>query len=138
MSSLISLHLLVTCLNFERIILLLMAFVILMKASTAIKFQVFNNHILWDSKAVTGGFLEKKLFLKIMQYSQVLDSFVNEVSDLRGCNFVKKDTPTQVFSSEYCEFLRTIILRNIYRWMLLETSKYLSIRQSELKLQFQP
>ena len=51
----------------------------------------------------------------VFKISQVLDSFVNNVADLRGCNFVKKETPTQVFCSEYCEFLRTLILRNSYR-----------------------
>ena len=39
---------------------------------------------------------------QISQYSQdVLESFFNKVTGLMACNFIKKETLTQVFSFEY-------------------------------------
>ena len=35
----------------------------------------------------------------------VLESLFNKVGGL-ACNFIKKETPTQVFSCEYCEILK--------------------------------
>ena len=36
----------------------------------------------------------------------VLESLLNNVAGLQPCNFIKKKTPTQLFSSEYCEILK--------------------------------
>ena len=55
----------------------------------------------------------KKAFLKISQNSQENTSaevtFLNKVASLMLVIlfFIKKETPTQVFSWELCEFLRT-------------------------------
>ena len=49
----------------------------------------------------------EKGFLKISQISQkipVFESLFNKVADLQACNFSKKETPTQVFFREICEF----------------------------------
>ena len=52
------------------------------------------------SEAATGGVLRKKLFLKISQYSQ------------ESCRLATllKETPIQVFSSEYCEIFKNTYL----------------------------
>ena len=53
----------------------------------------------------------KKAFLKISQDSQenpcVVVSF-NKITGLEVCNFIRKETPTQVFSCEYCEIFKNI------------------------------
>ena len=36
----------------------------------------------------------------------MLKSLFNKVAGLKACNFIKKDTSTQVFSSEYCEIFK--------------------------------
>ena len=48
----------------------------------------------WE--ATTGGVPQKKIFLKISQNLQENRS--------QGCNSIKKETPTQVFSCEFCDF----------------------------------
>ena len=45
-------------------------------------------------EAATGGFLQKKMFSKISQKLRNI------------CNFIKKETPTQVFFCELCEILQ--------------------------------
>ena len=56
----------------------------------------------------------KTAILKILQYSQetpVLESLFNKVAGIRACSLIKKETPTQVFSCEYCEILKNICKR---------------------------
>ena len=36
-----------------------------------------------------------------------------------ACNFIKKETLAQVFSCEFCEFLKTPFLAEHLRWLLL-------------------
>ena len=36
----------------------------------------------------------------------MLESLFNEAAALQACNFIKKETPTQVFSCEHCEIFR--------------------------------
>ena len=36
----------------------------------------------------------------------VLESLFDKFADPQTCNFIKKETPTQVFSCEYCEILK--------------------------------
>ena len=40
-------------------------------------------------------------FLDIHKKISVLESLFNKVTGLMACNFIKKETPTQVFSCEY-------------------------------------
>ena len=57
-----------------------------------------------SDKAATRGVLEKKVFLEISQNSQentCARAFF--LIKLQGCNFIKKETLTQVFSCEFCE-----------------------------------
>ena len=69
----------------------------------------------------------KKLFLKFCNFHRktpVLESFFNKVADL--------EAPTQVFSCEYCEILRTSVLKNICKRLLLSFIAYqfLNVRLS--------
>ena len=43
----------------------------------------------------------------------MLGSLFNNVASLQACNFVKKETPTEVFSVDIAKFLRLSILKNI-------------------------
>ena len=71
---------------------------------------MFSLEIYEFSEAATGGVLWKNLFLKISQYS-----------------FYLKETPTQDFSSEYCE-----IFKNTYfkEYLLTAASNFLKQLQS--------
>ena len=62
-----------------------------------------------NTKAANGGVLQKKLYLKIWQY-------LREKS-LRWSLFLIK---LQVFSRDIAKFLRTHILKNISKWLLLQ------------------
>ena len=49
------------------------------------------------------------MFLKISQYSHentCVGVFFNKVASLQACNFIKNETPTQVFSCEYFEIFK--------------------------------
>ena len=46
--------------------------------------------------------------------------FFNKVTDLRpACNFIKKETPAQVFSSEFCEISKNSFFTEHIWWLLL-------------------
>ena len=62
--------------------------------------------------ATTVEILKKKMFLKTLQSSQ--DNISVGVSFLRGeaCNFLKKETPTQVLSCEFCKIFKNTFLQN--------------------------
>ena len=47
----------------------------------------------------------KNFFLNIVKKTPVLESAFNKVACLKVCIFFKKETPTQLFSCEYCEIL---------------------------------
>ena len=60
-------------------------------------------------------------------------------SFLIKCNFIKKETPTQGFSCEFCKFLRTIIfLTGLFQWLILYESNdskvFLSILEVPAKI----
>ena len=91
----------------------------------------------------------KKVFLEILQNSQentcARVSFLIKLQARPLCNFIKKETLAQVFSCEFCEiskstfliehlwataFLfnsfwlwRSTIIRNIFAWVTINTSK---------------
>ena len=37
----------------------------------------------------------------------MLESLFNKAVGFQACNFIKKDTPTQVFSCEYCKIKKS-------------------------------
>ena len=45
-----------------------------------------------------------------------MESLFNKVAGLKACIFIKKETPTQVFSWEYCKTFQNTILKNIWKW----------------------
>ena len=58
------------------------------------------------------------MFLEISRNS--LENICARVSFLmKACNFIKKETLAQVFSFEFCKFLRTPFLQNTSRRLLL-------------------
>ena len=63
----------------------------------------------------------KKMFLNILQNSQ--EKTCARVSFLiklqASCNFIKKETPTQVFSCEFCEISKNTFFTEHLRWLLL-------------------
>ena len=75
----------------------------------------------------------KNLLLKISQYLQentcVGVSFFKKVTGLRPCNFIKKETPTRVFSCKICE-----IFKNTYFEEHLRTAPSESTMKKELSI----
>ena len=75
------------------------------------------------SEATTGGVLYKNVFLKSSQNSQ--ENTCARVCFLiklqaSACNFIKKETPPQVFSCEFCEVFRNIFFTEHLRRLLSE------------------
>ena len=55
----------------------------------------------------TRGVLYKKVFLEISQNSQENTcARISFLIKLQACNFIKKETLTQVFSCEFCEIFK--------------------------------
>ena len=48
----------------------------------------------------------KQVFLKISQISPMLESLFNKAAGFQTCNFIIKETPTQVDSCEYCKMFQ--------------------------------
>ena len=65
------------------------------------------------------------MFLNISQNSQentsVRVSFTGQ-----ACNFIKKETPTQMFSCEFCEIFKNTFFIEHLRWLLLYIMEYWS------------
>ena len=79
----------------------------------AISYKI-GKQLLLDSEAVAPWFSVKKAFLKILQNSQkktpVLESLFKLSCRPQASNFIKKETPTQVFSCEFCEISKNTFL----------------------------
>ena len=66
-----------------------------------------NNICMEVTETATRGVLCKKLLLKILEYSQENTCVrVSFWQSYKACNFYKQETPTQVFSCEYCEIFK--------------------------------
>ena len=66
--------------------------------------------------------LQKKLLLKILQYSQEntrLESLYNKATSIEICNFIKKRLQCRCFPDNIAKFLRTPILKNFCEKLLL-------------------
>ena len=75
-------------------------------------------------------FREIYIFCKIHKETSVLESHFNKVTGLYPPTSRKERTPTQVFSGEFCEILKTPFLQNTSRRLLLFYGKnILSIKQ---------
>ena len=86
-----------------------------------ISFFVFNNFE--TPEAATGGVSVKKVFLKVLQYSQkntCVESLFNNVASLKTCNFIKKRLQHKCFPVNSATFLRTPILKKICELVLLK------------------
>ena len=75
-------------------------------------------------EAATGGVLLKKVFLKKSQNSQG-NTWIEHLSyySSEACSFIKKETPTQVFSSEICEIFKNTFFTEHSGRLLLYISK---------------
>ena len=70
------------------------------------------------------------IFCKIHKKKPVMKSHFNKVSGLYNVTSLKKRTPTQVFSSDFCKLIKTPFLQNACRRLLLFYGKnILSIKQ---------
>ena len=82
----------------------------------------------------------KKVFLKLLHISQetlLLESLFNQVGGQKVFNFIKKETPTQVFSCEICQLFKNTFLKNICEqllWLLriLSSFWFLSLNKGYL------
>ena len=78
----------------------------------------------WSEEVALGCSVEK-VALEISLNSQgntcARVSFLIKLQ-VSACNFVKKETLAQVFSCEFCEFLRTPFLTEHLRWLLLTSA----------------
>ena len=86
-------------------------------------FFIFINHNRYCllSEAVARRCSMKKVFLEISQKltgKNLYQSLFNKVPGTT-CNFVKKETLTQVSSCEYAKFLRTPLFIEHLGWLLL-------------------
>ena len=68
-------------------------------------------------------------FCKIHKETLVLESHFNKVTGLYPATSLKERTPTQVFSGEFCEILKTPILQNTSRRLLLLYGKKFQINK---------
>ena len=63
------------------------------------------------------------MFLKISQKLTgkhlCCSFFFNKLAGLKAFNFIKNETPTQVFSSEYYEIFKNTFFTEHFRWLLL-------------------
>ena len=60
----------------------------------------------------------------------MLESPFNKVAGLRSCNFIKKETPTKVFSVEICQTFKDILF---YRTPQLAASENLDRQNLKMK-----
>ena len=59
-------------------------------------------------------------FRNIYRKTAILDSLFNKVAGLKVCNFIKKRLRHWYFPVNIAKFLRTPILKNIFKWLLLK------------------
>ena len=75
-----------------------------------------------------GAFSRNIFFSRIHKKTPVLESNFNKVTGVYPATSLKKRTPTQVFSGEFCEILNTPLLQNTSRWLRLFYGKNISIK----------
>ena len=80
------------------------------------------------TQTILSGALSENNFCKIHERTSVLESHFNKVRGLYPATLLKERTPTQVFSSEFCEILQTSSLQNTFRQLLLFYGRNLSIK----------
>ena len=73
-------------------------------------------------------------FRNIHSEISVLESLLNKVAELQACNVIKKTTPTQVFSCEYCEVFKNSFFIEHLRWLVLQVLYKNSCSQGFCKL----
>ena len=83
------------------------------------------------ANAINNIFLK---FRNIHSEISVLESLLNKVAELQACNVIKKTTPTQVFSCEYCEVFKNSFFIEHLRWLVLQVLYKNSCSQGFCKL----
>ena len=99
--------------------------------SLLFQFELFK--VIWiglflyhQTKAATGGVLQEKAFIKILQYSQentCARVFFNKVSGLSPATLLKKRLWNRCFPVNFVRFLRTPFLQNTSGRLLLRKLK---------------
>ena len=69
------------------------------------------------SETATEGVLYEKMFLEISQNSQ--ENTRAFLMKPEACNFIKKETLSQVFSCEFCEISKSTFSYRTPRWLFL-------------------
>ena len=59
-------------------------------------------------------------FLKIYKKMSVLESLCNKATGLMAFNFIKKEAPSQVFSSEYHKMFDNSFFMEHFWWLLVK------------------
>ena len=129
--------------NFVRIIILLVAFVMLMKTSTAVR--LFHFHVLIitffeTQKQPPEVFYKRSCFQKCrntQRKTSVLESLFNKVADRQACNIFKKRFQHSCFPVKIAKFLRTPIFVLLYFPQVLIAALWttiISITSLHLKL----
>ena len=80
--------------------------------------EMYKYGDIHQQEAAIRGVLLEKLFLEISQKftENICQSlFFNKVADLRpqACNFIKKETLTQVFSCGFCEISKVVFFLRV-------------------------
>ena len=70
------------------------------------------EHLWWLLLNVVQNRCSQK-FCDIHKKMSVLDSLINKVTGLMACNLIEKETPTQVFFSEYCKIFKDVLLEMV-------------------------
>ena len=63
----------------------------------------------------------------------MLESLLNKIAGLKVCNFIKKETPPQLFFCEYCEIFKNSFFHGT-PWLLLKMVEEF-LRNSEFTLE---
>ena len=97
--------------------------------------QNFQEHLFWRIAA-------NDCFCSFFLMAPIMESLLNKVASLQACNFIKKRTPTQVFSCGVCkvfkntyfeEYLRTTAFVVSFSWLCAHYLRHRFINQKKKK-----
>ena len=83
---------------------------------------IAQNNYRHNTETATRGVL--KNFAIFTGKTPVLESLFNKAAGLQGFNFIKKKFRQGCFPVNIAKFLKTPILRNIWKWLLLTMLSY--------------
>ena len=87
---------------------------------------ISGNHTSWSLTFCIVNFLQLYLYY-IFTISKMSEADIHR-NHSRACNFIKKDTPAQVFSCEYCEIFKNRFFIEHFWWLLLKCQNWSGLR----------